>query len=209
MDFIFLDSKITVDSYCSHDIKRHLLLRRKAITNLGSKLKTGQYFANKRLYSQSYDFSSSHVWMWALDHNKGWVPKNWCFRAVVLGKTLESRLDFKEIKPVNPKGNQSWIFTGRTDAEIKAPILWPPDAKNWFTGKDPDTAEDWRQEEKGPTEDGMVGWHYWLDEHEFEQGPGVGDGQGSLACCSPWGRKELDTAEWLNWTEYYLDRSLK
>ena len=143
------------------------------------------------------------------DHNKGWAPKNWCFRAVVLEKTLESPLDCKEIQPVNPKGNQSWIFIERTDAEAEAPILWPPDAKNWFSEKDPDTAEDWRQKEKGPTEDEMIGWHYWLDGHEFDQAPEVGDGQGSLTCCSPWGWKELDTTEWLNWTEYYLDRSLK
>ena len=109
-------------------------------------------------------------------------------------------LDYKEIKPVNPKGNQSWIFIGRTDAEAEAPIFWLPDAKNWLTEKDSDAGKDWRQEEKGMTEDEMAGWHHWLDEHEFEQDPGVGDGQGSLVCCSPWGHKESDTTEQLNWT---------
>jgi len=105
----------------------------------------------------------------------------------------KSPLDYKEIKPVNPKGNQSWIFIGRTDAEAETLILWPPDAKNWLIGKDPDAGKDWRQEEKGMTEDEMVGWHHRLDRHEFEQASGVGDGQGSLACCGPWGHKELDT----------------
>ena len=136
--------------------------------------------------------------MWELDHKESWVPKNWCFWTVVLEKTLESPLDCKEIKSVNPKGNQSWIFIGGTDAEAETPILWPPDAKNWLTGNDPDTGKDWRQEEKG-TDDEMVGWHHQLNKHEFEEGPGVGDGQVSLLCCSPWGLKELDTTEWLNW----------
>ena len=119
----------------------------------------------------------------------------------MLEKTLESLLDCKEIKPVNPKGNQSWIFIGRTDAETEAPILWPFDGKNWLTGKDPNAGKDWRWQEKGMTEDEMVGWYHWLNGHEFEQAPGVGDGQGSLACWSPWGCKESDTTEWLNWTE--------
>ena len=140
---------------------------------------------------------SSHVWVWELDHKESWVPKNWCFWTVVLEKTLESPLDCEEIQPVNPKGNQSWIFIGKTSAE--ALTLWPPDAKNWLTVKDPDAGKDWRQEEKGTTEDEMVGWHYRLNGHECEQAPGSGDGQGSLMCCSPWGRKESDTTEWLNW----------
>ena len=150
------------------------------------------HFANKGLYSQSYGFSSSHVWMWELDQKEGWAPKSWCFQTVVLEVTLESPLDHKEIKPVNPKGNQSWIFIGRTDAEAEAeaPKIWPPDVKNWLSGKDPDAGKAWRQE-KGTTEDEMVGWHYWLNGHEFE--PTLGEGQGSLACCSPWGCKELDT----------------
>ena len=136
--------------------------------------------------------------MWESDYKESWVPKNWCFWTVVLEETLESPLDSKEIQQVHPKGNQSWIFIERTDAEAETPILWPPDAKNWLIGKDPDAGKDWRQEEKGMTEDEMVGWCHWLDGHEFEQTPGVGDEQGSLACCSPWGRKELDMTERLN-----------
>ena len=139
--------------------------------------------------------------MWELDHKESWEPKNWCFWTMVLEKSLESLLDSKEIKPVNPKGSQSWIFIGRSDAEAETPILWPPDVKNLLTGKDPDAGKDWRQEEKVTIEDEMVGWHHWLNGHEFEFAPGVGDGQGSLVCCSPWGRKESDMTEWLNWTE--------
>ena len=121
--------------------------------------------------------------------------------SVVLKKTFESLLDSKEIQPVYPKGNQSWIFTGRTDAEAETPVLWPPDAKNWLLRKVPDAGKDWRQEEKGTTEDEMVEWHHWLNGHEFEQALGGGDRQESLVCCSPWVCKELDTTEWLNWTE--------
>ena len=131
-------------------------------------------FANKGPSSQSYGFSSSHVWMWELDYKENWALKNWCFWTMVLEKTLESPLDSKEIKPVNPKGNQSWIFTGRTDAET--PILWPPDAKSWLTGKDPDAGKDWRREEKGVTDDKMVGWHHQLNGREFEQTPGDSEG---------------------------------
>ena len=127
---------------------------------------------------------------------------DWCFWTAVLEKTLESPLDCKEIKPVNPKGNQSWIFIGRTDAEAEALILWPPDAKSWLIWKDPDAGKDWRWE-KVMTEVKMVGWHHWLDGHEFEQALGDGDGQGSLACCSPWGRKESDTTEWLNYNPWW------
>ena len=129
------------------------------------------------------------------------VPKNWCFWTVVLEKTLESPLDSKEIKPVHSKGNQSWIFIGRTDAEAETPILWPPDAKNWLIWKDRDAGKDWRQVEKGMTEDEMVGWHHRLERHEFEQTQGDGEEQGSLTCCSPRGHKESDTTEQLNWTE--------
>ena len=159
-------------------------------------------FAYKGWYSQSYGFSSSHIWMWELDHKENWVLEVWCFWTVVLEKTLESPLDCKEMKPVNPKGNQSWIFIGRTDAEAETPILWPLDAKNWFIWKDPDAGKNWRQEEKGTTGGEMVGWHHRFDGHEFEQDQGVGDGKGSLLCCSSWGRKESDTTELLNWTEY-------
>ena len=162
--------------------------------------KQRHYFANKGPPSQSCGFSSSHVWMWELDHKESWTLKNWCFWTVVLEKTLKSPLDCK-IKPVNPKGNQSWIFIGRTDAKAESPILWPPDAENWLIGKDPDAGKNWRQEEKGMTEGEMVEWHRRLDGHEFEYIPGVGDGQGGLACCDSWGRKESDTTEWLNWTE--------
>ena len=130
--------------------------------------KQRHYFANKGLSSQSSGFSSSHVWMWELDHKEGWTWKNWCFWTVVLEKTLESPLDCKKIKSVNLKGNQSWILIGRTNAEAEAPIIWPPDSKSQFIGKDPDAGKEWRQEEKGTTEDEMVGWHHWLDGHEFE-----------------------------------------
>ena len=131
-------------------------------------IKQRHYFANKDLSSQSYDFSSSHVWMWELDYKESWTLKNWCFLTVVLEKNLESPLDYKEIQPVYPKGNQPWIFIGRTDAEAEAPILWPPDVKNWLIGKVPDAGKGWRQEEKGTTEDEMVGRHLWHDEYEFE-----------------------------------------
>ena len=132
-------------------------------------------------------FSSSHVWMWELDYKESWV-QNWCFWTVVLEKTFESPLDCKEMQPVHPKGDQSWVFIGRTDAEAETPILWPPDVKSWLIRKDPDAGKDWRRE-KGTTEDEMVGWHHRLDGHEFEQTPGVGDGQRGLACCSPWGHR--------------------
>ena len=138
--------------------------------------------------------------MWELDYKESWAPKNWCFWTVVLEKTLGGPLECKEIKPVNPKGNQPWTFIGRTDAEAEGPAqLWPLDVKNWLIGKDPDAWKDWRQEEKGTVGNEMVGWHHWLHGHEFEQAPGVDDGQGGLVCCSPWGRKESDTTEWLNW----------
>ena len=139
------------------------------------------YFANKCLCSQNYGFSSSHVWMWELDNKKDWMPKNWCFWTMVLEKTLESPLDCKVIKPVHPKGNQSWIFIGRTDAEAAVPILWPCDVKSQLIGKDPDAGEVWRQEEKGTTEDEIVGWHHWLNGHKFEESLGDDDGQRSLA----------------------------
>ena len=134
-----------------------------------------------------------------LVHKESWALKNWCFWVVVLEKTLESPLGCKEIKPVNPKGNYSWIFIGRTEAET--PIIWPPDVENLLIGKDPDAGKYWRWEEKGTTEAKMVGWHHWLNGYEFEQALGAGDGQGSLACCSPWDLKELDMIEHLNWTE--------
>ena len=198
-DFILGGSKVTADGDCSHEIKRHLLLGRKTMTNPDSILKTNKgtfqnarwkaeerrlpelrtathsfplppppkkIKTNKGPSSQSYGFSSGHAWMWELDYKESWAPKNRCFWTVVLEKTLESSLDCKEIKPINPKGNQPWIFIWRTDAEAEAPILWPPDAMNWLTGKDPDAGKDRRREEKGTTEDEMVGWHHCLNGHE-------------------------------------------
>ena len=170
--------------------------------------KQRRYFANKGPSSQGYGFSSSHVWMWELDYKESWTPKNWCFWTVVLEKTLECPLDSKEIQPVNPKGNQSRIFIRRTDVEAETPILWPSDAKNWFIFKDPDAGKDWRWEEKGMTENEIVGWHHWLDGREPEWTPGDGDGQGGLACCYSCGHKELDTTEQLNWTELMFYSSL-
>ena len=139
--------------------------------------KQRHYFANKGVSSQSYGLSIGHVWIWKLDYKENWVPKNWCLWTVVLEKTLESPLDCKRIQPVHPKGNQSWIFIGRTDVEAETPILWPPDQKNWLLGKDPDAGKDWRWEEKGMTEDEIVGWHHGLYGHEFEYAPRVDDGR--------------------------------
>ena len=160
-DFISLGSKITVDGDCSHEIKRCLLLGRKCRQHIK---KQRHYFVNKGPCSQGYGFSSSHVWMWELDYKESWAPKNWCFWTVVLEKTLESPLDCREIQLVHSKGDQSWVFFRRKDAEAETPILWPPDGKNWLIWKDPDARKGWRQEEKGTTEDEMVGWHHWLDE---------------------------------------------
>ena len=150
----------------------------------------------------------SQVWMWELDYKESWAPKSWCIWTLVLKKTLESPLDCKEIQPVHPKGDQSWMFIGRSDGEAEIPILWPPDVETWLIWKDPDAGKDWGKEEKGTTEDQMVGWHHWLNGHGFGWTPGVGDGQGSLACCGSWGHKESGTTEQLNWTEktyYYWD----
>ena len=148
--------------------------------------KQRHYFSDKSPYSQSYVFSSSHIWMWELNHKEGWVPKNWCFQTMVLEKTLESPLDSQEIKPVNPKGNQPWIFIGKTDAKAEAPVVWPTALKSQLIWKDPDARKDWRQEEKGVTEDEMVRWHHWHNGNEPKQTPGDHEGQGSLVCCSPW-----------------------
>ena len=152
--------------------------------------KQRRHFADKDQSSQSYGFPSSHVQMWELDHKEGWMLKNWCFWTVVLEKTLESPLDYKEIKSVSPKGSQPQIFIRRTDAE--APILWPPELKSQLVRRDPDAGKDRRQEEEGETADEMVAWQRWLNGHEFEQILGLSGGQRSLACCSPWGEKESD-----------------
>ena len=190
-------SKITADGDCSHEIKRSLLLEREVMTNLDSILKSFAITLPTKVRLVKAMFFP--VVMWELDYKETWAPKNWCFWTVVLEKTLESPLDWKGIQPVHPKGDQSWVFIGRTDAEAETPILWPPHAKSWLIGKDPDSGRDWGQEEEETSEDEMVGWHHWLDGHEFEPALGVGEGQGSLACCSPWGHKESNTTDWLNW----------
>ena len=200
-DFILLGSKITADGDCSHEIERLLLLGSKAMTNLDSILKSRDVTLLTKVHLvKAMVFCSSYVWMWELYYKESWALKNWCFWSVVLEKTLESPLNSKKIKPVNPKGNQSWIFIGRIDAEAETPIFWPPDVKNWLIWKDPDAGRDWRQEEKGTTEDEIVGWHHRLNGHGFGWTPGVGDGQGGLVCCGSWGHKESDTTERLNWT---------
>ena len=196
-DFIFLGSKITADGDCCHEMKTCLLLGRKAMTNLDSILKSRDITLPTKVH-----LVKAMVFPVVMYGCENWTIKKAELQRIDafelwFWRRLLSPLDCKEIKPVNPKGNQSWIFTGRTDVE--APILWPPDAKNWLICKDPDAGKDWRWEEKGMTEDGMVGWHHWLDGHEFEQAPGVGDGQGSLVCCSPWGCRELDMTVLLNW----------
>ena len=195
-DFIFLGSKITADGDYSHEIKK-TLLGREVMTNLDSILKSRDTtLSTKVRLVKAMVFSSGHVWMWELDYKESWVPKNWCFWTVVLKKTLESPLDCKEIQPVHPKGDQSWVFTGRTDIEAQTPILWPPGGKSWLIWKDPDAGKDWGQEDKGITEDEMVGWHHRHNGHGFGSTPAVGDGQGGLACCGSWGHKESNTTEW-------------
>ena len=199
-EFIFLDSKITVDCDCSHEIKRSLLLGRKAMTNLHSTLKSRHITLGTVVH-----LVKAMVFPVVMYGCESWTIKKaelqridnfklWCWKILL-------RIPWKEIKPVNPKGNQSWIFIGRTNAKAEAPILWPPNEKNWLTWKDPDVGKDWRQEEKGITEGETVGWHHRLHGHEFEQAPGVGDGWGRLVCCSPWGHKGSDTTELLNWNE--------
>ena len=178
-------------------LQNHCRWWRKAMINLDSVLKSRDITLLTKFHREKA-MVSSHVRMWELDYKESWVLKNWWFWTVVLEKSLESPLNCKEIQPVHPKGNQSWMFTGRTDAEAETPILWPPDVKNWFIGKDSDARQDWSQE-KGTTEDEMIGQHHWLNGHEFEQASGVGDGQGGLACCSPCFARRW---RWLsdNWT---------
>ena len=162
--------------------------------------KQRHYFVNKSPSSQSYGFSSSHVWTWQLNYQESWEPKNWCFWSVVLEKTLESPLDCKEIQPVHPKGDQSWVFIGKTEVEVATPILWPPDGKSWLIWKNPDVGKDWRQEEKGTTEDEMVGWHHWLNGDDFGRWLNWW-WTGKSGMLQSMGHKELDTTEWLNWSE--------
>ena len=185
----FSGSKITADGDCSHEIKRRLLLGRKVMTNLYGILKSKDITLPTKVC-----LVKAMVFPVVMYGCESWTVKKaelkiWCFWTVVLEKTLESPLDCKKTQPVHPKGDQSWVFIGRTDA------------KSWLTGKDPDAGRDWGQEEKGTTEDEMAGWHHQLDGHEFEKTPGAGNGQGGLACCDSWGCKEPDTTERLNWTE--------
>ena len=197
-DFIFVGSKITTDGACSHEIKRCLLLGRKVMTNLDSTLKSRDITLPTNVH-----LVKAMVFPAVMYKGGSWTIKkaeHWRIDAFELWWALESPLDCKEIQPVHPKGDQSWIFIGRTDAEAEAPLLWPPESKNWLIGKDSDAGKYWRQE-KGMTEDEMVGWHHQLHGHEFEQAPGVGDGQGSLVCCGPWSHKGLDMTEWLNCLE--------
>ena len=194
-DFIFLDFKITAVDDCSHEIKRCLLLGRKAMTNLDSLLKNRVITSPTKVHLVKAMFFPVIMYgceSWNIKKAERWqidAFELWCWRRLL------------RVAWTAKRSNQSWIFIGRTDAEADASILWPPDAKNWLTGKDSHAGKDWRQEEKGMTEDEMVGWHHWLNGHEFKETPEVGDGQGSLVCCSPWGGKESDITEWLNWTE--------
>ena len=200
-DFIFLGSKITADGDCKHEIKRCLLLRRKVMTNLDSILKSRDITLPTNVC-----LVKAIVFPVVMYGCESWSIKKAEHRRIDafelwLEKTLDSPLDCKEIQPVHPKGDQSWVFTGRTDVEAETLILWPPDATSWLIWKDPDAGKDWGQEEKRKTEDEMVGWHHQLNGHEFGWTPGVGDGQGGLACCGSWGHKESVTTEQLNWTE--------
>ena len=165
-DFIFLGSKALQMVISAMKLKDAYSLEGKLWPTYIAYSKGETLLCQQGPSSQGYGFSSSHVWMWELDYKESWAPKNWCFWTVVLEKTLESPLDCKKIQPVHSKGDQSWIFIGRTDAEAETPILWPPDAKSWLIGKDPDAGKDWRQEEKGTTEDEMFGWHHWGNEFE-------------------------------------------
>ena len=203
-EFLFWGSKITAYGDCSHEIKIPASWKKGYDQPRQRIEKQIHYFTSKSPTIQGYGFFSSHIWMWELDYKERWAPKNWCFWAVVLEKTLESPLECKEIQPVHPKGNQSWIFIGRTDAEAETPVLWPPDVKNWLIGKDLDARKDWRQEEKGIIEDETVGWHHWLDGHEFEQTPGAGDNREAWCVAVHRVAKSLTRlSDWteVNWTE--------
>ena len=190
-DFSFLGSKITAYGDCSHEIKRHLFLGRKVMTNLDSILKSRDITSN------------GHAWMWELDYKESWAQKNWCFGTVVLEKTLESLLDCEEIQPVHPKGDQSWVFIGRTDAEVETPILWLPDVKSCLIWKDPEAGKHWGHEEKGTTEDAMVGWHHRLDGHRFGWILEVGDGPGELWFMGLQ-RVRHDWVSELNWHSFHM-----
>ena len=205
-DFIFLGSKITADSDCSHEIKRCLLLGRKVMTNLDSIFKSRDIILPTKVHlvkAMVFPVVIYGCESWTVKRAERWridTFELWCWRRL-LRVPLESPSDCKEIQPVHSKGDQSWVFFGRNDAKAETPVLWPPHGKSWLIEKDSDAGRDWGQEEKGMTEDEMAGWHHWLDGFEFEWTPGVGDGQGGLVCWDSWGRKESDTTEWLNWTE--------
>ena len=194
-----MGSKITADGDCSHEIKRRLFLGRKVMTNLDSILKSRDITLSTKVSlvkAMVFPVVMYGCESWTMKKAEHWRTdafELWCWRR------LESPLDCKEIQPVHPKGDQSWMFIGKTDVEAETPILWPPDGNSWFIWKDPDAGKDWGQEKKGMTEDEMVGWHHRLNGHRFGWTPGVGDGQGGLACCSSWGRKESDMTEQLNW----------
>ena len=200
-DFIFLGSKITADGDCSHEIKRHLLLGRKVMSNLDSVFKSIDITLLTKVHLvKATGFPSSHVWMWELDCEEGWAPKNWCFWTVVLNKTLESPLDCKEIQPVHSEGDQPWDFFGRNDVKAETPVLWPPHAKSWLIGKDFDAGRDWGQEKKGMTEDEMAGWMWvWVNSRSWwwTGRPGVLRFMGSKRVRHNWATE----LSWLNWTQ--------
>ena len=196
-DYIFLSSKITADGDQPWNLKTLAPWKKSYDQPRQLIKKQRHYFANKGPSSKSYGFPSIHVCIWELDHEESWVLKNWCFWTAMLEKTLESPLDCKEIQPVHPKGNQSWIFTGRTDAEAEAPIFWSSDVIRRLIGKVPDTGKDWGQKKRA-SEDETAGRHHRCNRHELEQTPKDGEGQGGLACCSPWRCKELDMTGQLN-----------
>ena len=200
-DFILGGCKITADGDCSHEIKRHLLLGRKVMTNLDSILNSRDITLSTKVLLVKATVFPVVIYGCELDYKESWALKNWCLWTVVLEKTPKSPLDCKEIQPVHPKGDQSWVFIERPDVETETPVLWPPDAKSWLIGKDLNAGKDWGQEEKRTTEDEMVGWHHWLNGHGFGWTPGVGEGQGGLASCGSRGHKDSDMTEWLNWTE--------
>ena len=198
-DFIFLGSKITADGDCSHKIKRCLLLGRKVMTNLDSTLKSRDITLSTKVHlvkAMVFPVVMYGCEIWTIkkaEHRRIDAFELWCWRRLLRVPPC------KEIQPVHSKGDQTWVFIGKTDAEAETPILWPPHAKSWLIEKDPDAGRDWGWEDKGTTEDEMAGWHHQLDGHEFGWTPGVGNGQGGLACCDSWGRKESDMTEWLNW----------
>ena len=201
-DSVYLGSKITADGDCSHEIKRHLLLERKVMTNLDSILISRDITLPTKVHlvkAMNFPVVMYGCESWTKKKAECW--RIGAFELLCWRRLFKIPLYCKEVQPVHPKGNQSWVFSGRTHVEAETPILWPPDMKSWLIGKDLDAGKDWSQEEKGTTEDEMVEWHHLLDGHGFGWTLRAGDGQGSLVCCGSWGRTELDTTERLNWTE--------